>query len=92
MNYPDDATLIERGKYATLNKERYAQIERVQKLSKTIMHHANPLLQDCQERPPVDASSLVALEDCIRNARSARDRLIEICKEQNQLKPAAWPE
>lgn len=92
MQYPDDATLIERGKYATLSKERYAQIERVQKLSKVIMHHANPLLQDCQERPPVDASSLVVLEECVKNARSARDRLIEICNEQNKLKGAAWPE
>lgn len=92
MNYPDDATLIERGKYATLSKERYAQIERVQMIGKTIMHLAGPLLKDCQERPPVDGGPLTELEKCIKNARSARDRLIEICTEQNQIKPGAWPE
>jgi hypothetical protein len=92
MDYPDDATLIERGRYATLSKERYAQIERVQNLSKQIMHYANPLLADCQERPPVDGVPLKMLEDCVRNARTARDKLIEICIEQNKLKGAAWPE
>lgn len=91
MNFPDDATLLARGKYATLSKERRAQVERVQNISKTIMHLANPLLKDCEERPPVDADSLVRLEDCIKNARSARERLIELCTRMNELEPEAWP-
>lgn len=92
MQYPDDATLVARGKYATLSKERYAQIERVQKIAKTIMHHANPLLQDCQEQPPVDGSHLKALEDCLRNAQNARERIVELCAGMDELKPTAWPQ
>lgn len=89
--FPDNDTLLARGKYATLSKERWAQVERVQTISKTIMHLANPLLKDCEEKPPVDASPLVKLEECIKNARSARNRLIELSKEMNELHDQAWP-
>lgn len=89
--FPDEPTLIARGKYATLSKERRVQIERVQTICKTIMHLANPLLDDCQEKPPADGSPLSRLEECIKNARSARDRLIELSTQMNELKEQAWP-
>lgn len=91
MNYPDDATLIARGKLSTLNKERREQIERVQTIAKTIMHKANPLLADCQQKPPVDAEPIANLENCLKNAYKARERLIELCAEIAVLEPQAWP-
>lgn len=92
MIYPDDATLLARGKYSTLGKELREQVERVQKICKTIMHLANPLLDDCQEDPPVDGSVLVKLEECVKNAGKARERIIELCAMRAELREAAWPE
>lgn len=92
MQYPDEQRLIAMGKYSLHSKERREQIERVQMISKTIMHLANPLLKDCEEKPPVDASALVKLQDCIKNAENARGKIIEACKEMAALKPIAWPE
>lgn len=91
MEYPDEETLVARGKYSTLNKERRAQIERVQTICKTIMHNANPLLKDCEDKPPNDLSALAALDTCVRTATSARKRIVELCIEMSELEPIAWP-
>jgi hypothetical protein len=91
MNFPDDARLIAIGKYSMLGRERYAQIERVQTIAKTIMHLANPLLKDCEQEPPDDGTALKALQDCLRNAENARERIISLCAERAALKPEAWP-
>ena len=91
MNFPDDARLIAIGKYSMLGRERYAQIERVQTIAKTIMHLANPLLKDCEQEPPSDGSTLKALQDCVRNAENAREKLIQLCAERATLKNEAWP-
>lgn len=88
--YPADDILIARGKLATLSRERRAQIERVQTIAKTIMHNANPLLADCQEKPPADLTPLKTLEDCIRNAAKARERIVELCGHMAKLEPIAW--
>lgn len=92
MQFPEDPRLLALGKYYLLRRERRAQIERVQNIAKTIMHLANPLLKDCEDQPPADASSLVKLEDCVRNARSARDKIVEVCKELEEIKLEAWPQ
>lgn len=91
MQFPEDPRLLALGKYYLLRRERRAQIERVQNIAKTIQHLANPLLQDAQEMPPVDAGPLVKLQDCLRNAENARGKLIEICRDLETLKPEAWP-
>jgi hypothetical protein len=88
--YPTDDILIARGKYSTLSKERREQIERVQTIAKTIMHNANPLLADCQEKPPADTAPLKTLEACIQNATKARDRITELCGLMAELEPLAW--
>ncbi len=92
MQFPDDATLIARGKYSTLSKERRDQIDRVQGIAKTIMHLANPLLRDCESQPPEDPKPLKGLQDCLRNAETARNKLLEVCAQMEELKPTAWPE
>lgn len=92
MNFPDDATLIARGKYSTLGRERHAQLERVQKICTTVIGTANHILRDCEQKPPVDASHLKLLDSCLKNAQDGRERLVTICEEMALLKPEAWPE
>jgi hypothetical protein len=89
--FPDDATLIARGKYSTLNKERKEQLERVQTICKTIMANANPVLRDCECRPPKDMEALATLDSCVKNALKARTRLIELCEQMAEIEPLAWP-
>jgi t-SNARE complex subunit (syntaxin) len=91
MNYPDDIRLIAIGKYSMHSRERRAQIERVQGICKTIMHLANPLLSDCQERPPVNETILKQLNDCLRNAETARGKIIEHCLAMKDLESEAYP-
>lgn len=91
MQYPDESRLIAMGKYSMHSKERRAQVERVQTICKTIMHLANPVLDDCQERPPVDESPLKKLQDCLRNVEDARVKIIEHCKAMADLETEAWP-
>ena len=90
MNYPDEATLIARGKWATLGQERRSQIERVQKISKTVMHLANPFLGECQEEPIPENTVLETMQECLRHAEHARKRLIEITQERASIKQQAW--
>ncbi len=89
--YPENARLIAMGKYSIHSKGRREQIERVQNICKTIMHLANPLLADCQERPPVDGSSLVKLQECLKNAESARNAIVKHCEAMTELEPEAYP-
>ena len=73
------------------SRERMAQLIRVQNIAKTIMHLANPLLKDCEEKPPTDAKPLTQLRDSLKNAEDAREQIIEHCKEMSALENEAWP-
>ena len=90
MEFPDDVRLIAMGKYSMLSKERRAQVERVHTISKTIMHLANPVLQELQDQPPVEQKNLVELLKCVRNLRRARRKLVELGNHMNAIKPIAW--
>ena len=88
--FPADDILIARGKYSTLGKDRRAQLERVQTVCKTIMHLANPVLQEMQDQPPAEQKNLVELLKCVRNLRRARRKLVELGDHMNAIKPIAW--
>lgn len=90
--YPDDATLIARGKYSTLSKERKEQIKRVQAICTTMMTAAAHINQDCQARPPVNMAAYESMVKCLENAISSRDRIAALCKEMAELEPLAWPQ
>jgi hypothetical protein len=90
--FPTDDILIARGKYSTLGKDRRQQLDRVQTICKTVMHLANPVLQDCSEQPPVNEVHLLELEKCVKNLRSAREKLVELGNHMNAIKPIAWSE
>lgn len=88
--FPDDPTLIARGKHATLSRERRQQIERVAGICKTVMHLANPILDDCQEKPPTNAKPLDELETCLTNLKAARERIVTLCLGMEELREEAW--
>lgn len=90
--YPDDATLIARGKHSTLTKERRAQIRRVQDVCSTIVTAAQATLRDCEEMPPVNIKPIETIDRCIENLKDARVRLVELATNINDLRPQAWPE
>lgn len=90
--YPDDSTLIARGKYSTLSKERKEQIKRVQGVCTTMMTAAHNILQDCQAKPPVNMAAYESMAKCLENAISARDRIAALCTEMAELEPMAWPQ
>lgn len=90
MVYPDNATLLARGKWATLGREKYALIRDAQTIGKKIMHLANPFLEDCQEELPADETPLKELHGCLKGAEKIRGRLVEIATERASLKAQAW--
>ena len=88
--FPPDDTLIARGKYSTLSRERREQIERAQKLADTMRNHMLKALIGMQERPPCHQESMVALRACLGNWDTAWNRTEELCAEMAELKPLAW--
>lgn len=89
--FPDDATLIARGKYSTLVKERKEQIQRVQDICRTIQGNATLILSDSQKRPPEDARALEETIRCMENLKAAREKIITLSLGLIELEPAAWP-
>lgn len=89
--FPDEPTLIARGKYSTLSHEWHAQVKRVQDICRTIQGAVPLALADCQEKPPVDGSSLLTMGNCLENLNKARERLITLSVGMAELQPEAWP-
>lgn len=89
--FPDDATLIARGKYSTLTKERREQLERVQAICTTIITMAHGTLRDCEQKPPKNREPLETMKKCFDNLEVARERLITACLGMAELQEEAWP-
>lgn len=89
--FPDEPTLIARGKVSTLNKERREQLERVQGICNMIVTEAQAVLKDCHAKPPVNQSHLENLGKCIDNLYKSRERLITVGLGLNEYEPEAWP-
>lgn len=89
--FPDEATLIARGKFSTLMKERKEQIKRVQEICRTIQGNATLILTDSQKKPPDDARTLEETIRCMENLKTARERIITLSLGLIELEPDAWP-
>jgi hypothetical protein len=89
--FPDDATLLARGKYSTLSHERHEQIRRVVDICRMMQATIPQVLSDCQEEPPVEIAHIPLLEKCVANLTSARERIMTMCLGMAELKPDAWP-
>ena len=90
--YPDDLTLIARGKYSTLGKERRKQLERCQDACREIVTAAQAVLRDSEGMPPVNAGPLKIVETCLADLKNTREQLIQLCDAMIIIKPFAWPE
>lgn len=91
MNYPDDYTLIARGKQATLLKERREQIQRVQDVCKFVQGQVAIMVQGVQKRPPEDVTEQVQQSNkALENAFKAQVRIIELTTEIDALEEEAW--
>lgn len=90
--FPDEPTLIARGKYSTLGSERKKQLERVQNICNTITSAAHNTLRDCEKTPPIEGEHVQAIDKAFKNLLDARMKLIEIGKQMVDIKPTAWPE
>lgn len=88
--FPDDATLIARGKHSTLSRERRQQVERFQKAAQAAMHAANAALKEAQEMPPDNPTHLVSLERCIANMQETRQKIVDLCGQLIEIKREAW--
>ena len=92
MQFPDDATLLARGKYSTLGKERRVQLERVQALCSLMITSTQGALRDCEIMPPVNTGALANLEACLMNLKASRESIVELSVAMLEIKPQAWPE
>lgn len=89
--FPDDATLLARGKYSTLSHERHEQIRRVQDICRTMQATVAKVVTDFQEEPPTDPALVPLLEKCVSNLTSARERIMTMCLGMAEIKTEAWP-
>jgi hypothetical protein len=90
--YPDEATLIARGKYSTLSKERRKQLERAREICTSITTASHAALRDCEHQPPEENGPVLTVEKCLANLKDTRERLTALSKEMIELQPIAWPE
>ena len=92
-NWPEPEVLIARGKYTTLSRERYAQIDRVQMIVTTMISEAHGVLRDCQradKQPPQEPGRMQQLSKCLENLGAARSKIEELCKDLQILQKEAW--
>lgn len=89
--FPDDQTLLARGKYSTLSHERHEQIRRVVDICRTMQATVAKVVTDFQEEPPVDPTLVPLLEKCVVNLTDAREKIITRCLGMAELKSEAWP-
>lgn len=90
--YPDDQTLIARGKYSTLGKDRRVQLDRVQSVCTSLMTATQGSLRDCETMPPVNNGHIQQIDKCLENLKDAREKLVTLSTEMIEIKKVAWPE
>ena len=89
--FPDDATLIARGKYATLRRDKRQQLERIQATCATLITTAQGVLTECQAKAQDRPQLIVTLATCVENLTEARDKVITLNAGMAELENAAWP-
>lgn len=93
FTFPDEATLIARGKYTSLNRERREQIQRVQTIVTTIITEAHSVLRDCQRddlKEPQEPQRMQTLSKCLENLHAARSKISSLCLGLQGLEEEAW--
>lgn len=89
MQFPDDATLIARGKYSTLGKERRKQLERVQKTAANLMSLCQQAMNGVQAEV-ADTKAISSMQTNVDNLKDAGDLIVSLGTEMAAIKEAAW--
>ena len=87
--FPDDPTLIARGKYSTLSGERRDHLKRVAKLSNTLQQNLLAAIRGMEDRKDV-TTYLTGMRACLANLEQSWTRLKAIHAEQCGLSMEAW--
>lgn len=90
VSFPSEEVLLARGKYSTLSRARREQLETVQRTIQAMMTAAQQALRDCEARPPSNLEPLVTISKMLNTATKARDELISLSNEMEELYPLAW--
>lgn len=91
MQFPDDATLVARGKYSTLGKERRKQLKRVQDTAGNLMGLCQQAMHGVQA-DQADTKAIATMQICVDSLKDAGEKIVSLGAEMNVLKPEAWPE
>jgi hypothetical protein len=87
--FPDDPTLIARGKYSTLSGERRDHLRRVAKLSNTLQQNLLAALRGMEDRKDI-TTYLTIMRACLANLEQSWTRMQAIHSEQADLSLEAW--
>ena len=91
MKFPDDATLIARGKYSTIGKERRKQLQRVQQTAANLLGLCQQAMHGVQAEQ-ADTKAISAMQVHVDSLKDAGDRIVDLGMDMAELKPQAWPE
>lgn len=89
--FPDDATLIARGKYSTLGKERRVQLERVRVTASNLMSLCQQAMTGVQAEV-ADMKAIIDMQPRVDSLKDAGERIKVLSADMLALKPEAWPE
>src|SRR5581483_846958 len=87
--FPDNPTLIARGKYSTLSGERRDHLKRVAKLSNTLQANIYASLRGLEDRKDI-AHHVATMRACLENLEQSAERMKAIHEEQAELSMEAW--
>ena len=89
--FPDEQTLIARGKYSTLSRERRIQLERARKVCDTIQKHIHDCLR-AMNQDGFELHRIAEIQRCLDSLLDAGQRIVKLCEQLNELRPEAWDE
>lgn len=89
VNFPDDAVLVARGKYATLGASKRDHMKKLHGVMSRLTDQARVVLR-YDEDAEVAYAVFMAMQGNMDEAASTIGQLAELTKEMDELKPSAW--
>ncbi len=89
MTFPDDATLLARGRYATLGASKRDHMKKLHGFMGRLTDQARVVLR-YDEDAEVAYTVFMAMQGNMDEAAATIGQLAELTKAMDELKPAAW--
>ena len=90
MDHLDDATLIARGRYATLSSERRALMKSLQGDAEALANYARRILRSAETDTDFVLEEIEHAAVRISDARTRIKRMAVLNAQRDELRPAAW--